>query len=281
MRAASTVIAIVLAVHAAAAGSRSYDDLAGHLEKLVEGPGPGGQRLDDDPPRFAFTPGGAAISPSKLADAESPIGDDTMASKTVGGTASDGKAAWVATDIEYPHMCGAMGCEKMTNPAGHAVALFDADEHAVAWSVDVVVAGTFSGDPVPGGAKVVLDTKVDRGAEQAVAVFKAALADPDALAKTIASRDDVVLFGSELDERYVGAAAVRATLKRWRLSFTVRDGIQAGVTPSKTTAWVAATVNAAKKGDKTPTHYRVFAIYDKQATSWQLVLLQFSSMNLL
>jgi hypothetical protein len=196
------------------------------------------------------------------------------------GKSADGKAQWVATDITYGFACGMEGCDKMIAPEVHGAALFDANRHAVAWSLGLVVTGsTTPGEKSPRikpGKLAPLHDGVDAGAEAAVAVFKGSIGDPEALAKTISDRKDTVMFGSELPERYVGATTVRATLRKWKLGFTVHDGIQSGVSASKTTAWVAANVDAAKKGDKKSTPYRVFAIYDKQGTSWQLVLLHFS-----
>jgi hypothetical protein len=120
--------------------------------------------------------------------------------------------------------------------------------------------------------------RVDPAAAEAVKRFRATLGDPAAFAKSISDRKDVVLFGSDLNERYVGGAAVRATLATWKLAFAIRDGVAAGVTASKTVAWVAAYVDARMAGKPTPSAvYLVSAVYEKHGTSWDIVLLQFSN----
>jgi hypothetical protein len=236
------------------------------------------------PPRFAFTASAAAVSPASFEDCATMLSDYATGMRdAVVGTSADGKSTWVATDIEYEFPCGMEGCDKMVAPRVHAAGLMDASGHAIAWHVGVVSLGGKNkwavkkpGKPI---APPVLATGIDAGAEEPAKLFKASLADPKALAKTISDRKDAVLLGSEAGERYVGGAAMRATLGRWKLGFTVRDGIQAGVAPSKTTAWVAANVDGAKAGDKKVAPYRVLAIYDKKGSEWQLVVLQFSTVS--
>lgn len=122
-----------------------------------------------------------------------------------------------------------------------------------------------------------LAKKIDAGAEDAVKVFEASIGDPVKLAATVSPRKDVVLYGSDLPERYVGGAAVKKQLLKWDLSLKVRDGIQAGVSKGKTVAWVAANVDARPvKVMALPTPYRLLAIYEKVGTSWQLVQASFS-----
>lgn len=116
------------------------------------------------------------------------------------------------------------------------------------------------------------------GAEDVVKVFEASLGDPKAFAATVSDRADVVLYGSELAERTVGGAKVKAKLSAWKLAFKVRDGIQAGVTKSRRVAWVAANVDATStKKPKNPSEpYRVLALYEKTGSEWKLVQAQFS-----
>lgn len=256
--------------------------LPDYFAALTAGTWPGGGEPEGTPPRFVFTPGGVVISPSSLGDASSSLSDFGFPEgSAVLGTAADGKTSWVAVDVGYGFPCGMEGCDKMIAPKVHGVALFDAPQHALAWSLGLVVAGSFKpGRPSPRiktVTPVVLATAIDRGAELAVARFKSSLGDTEALAKSVAERKDVVLYGSELAERFIGRDAVRAAIRKWKLGFTVRDGIQAGLSSSKTTAWVAVNVDAAKQRDAKSVPYRVFAVYDKVGADWQLVVLHFST----
>lgn len=116
-------------------------------------------------------------------------------------------------------------------------------------------------------------------AAEVVALFERSLAAPADLAASVSTRKDVVLYGSEMKERYVGGAKVRAQLKKWNLAFEVRDGIQAGVTSNKKVTWVAANVDGrpAKKPTARAIPYRVLFIYEQTGTNaWQLVQAHFS-----
>lgn len=50
----------------------------------------------------------------------------------------------------------------------------------------------------------------------------------------------------------------------------------AGVTTSKTVAWLVANVDAVRPGDKVATAYRLLAIYEKTGSTWRIVQLNFS-----
>src|SRR5262249_12609695 len=149
------------------------------------------------PPRFAFTITAAVVSPKTLeptatllSDYAGPTGDPVV------GTSADGKSAWVATDIIYMFPCGMEGCDKIIPPRVHASGLVDAPHHGVAWHVGEVDLGS-QRPPSPKRGKPVapaaLTTGIDAGAEEAVRLFRASLADPKALGKTVADRKDVVL----------------------------------------------------------------------------------------
>lgn len=242
----------------------------------MEGP------LQGTPPRFAFTPDGMQVSPDDFDEAGSlgDFGGPVDGAPVIIGKSADGKAAWIAVDLEYGFACGMEGCDKIRWPRAHVSAVFDDTGHAVTWHVGQVSALDDRKHPP---AKLVpkapdkLPDGIDAGAEDVVKLFKASSADPAALAKTVSDRKDAVLFGSEKPERYVGGAKIRAQLAKWGLGFAVRDGVQAGLSASKTVAWLAANVDAAKKGSKKTTPYRVSAIYEKTAAGWQLVVLHFSS----
>lgn len=258
------------------------DKLPAYFAALTAGNGPLVDDLDVSPPRFVFTPGKTVIAPESLQAAATPLSDyGVEAGGAVIGAAADGQTTWVAVDIGYRFPCGMPGCEKIIAPKVHGVALLDANQQPVAWSLGLVVVGnTKPGRPSPRIkpiTPVALATAIDAGAEAAVAVFKASLGDAETLATSVAERKDAVMYGSELAERFVGSDAVRATLRKWKLGFRVRDGIQAGRASSKTTAWVAANVDAASRVGRKSQAYRVFVIYDKLGTDWQLVVLHFST----
>lgn len=236
--------------------------------------------LQGTPPRFAFNDSEAKISQDDFLYTKVHLGDyGTPRAGAVIGRSADGKAAWIAVDVEYESACGMEGCDKVRWPRAHVSGVFDASGHAVAWHVGTVFAGSgpFFGTRRRVASPPEVPDGIDPGAGEVAKLFQASIADPVALAKTVSDRKDAVLLGSEEAEHYVGGAKVRAQLVRWNLGFTVRDGIQAGVAPSGTVAWVAANVDAAKKGSKTTTPYRVSAIYAKTAAGWQLVVLHFSS----
>lgn len=277
------IVACVLG--AAAAYGEPTKSPAQRFVEFTAGTQDGGIPLENaTPPRFAFTGRAAAVSPASFEDSSTMLSDYASgAGDAVVGVSGDGKSTWVATDIIYVFPCGMAGCDKIVPPRVHASGLLDASGHAIAWHVGVVSLGGPTkrevkklGKPI---TPVVLAAGIDAGAEEPAKLFKASLADPKALAKTISDRKDAVLVGSDAGERYVGGAAMRATLARWKLAFTVRDGIQAGMAPSKTTVWVAANVDGAKAGDKKSVPYRALAIYDKKGTEWQLVLLHFSTVT--
>ncbi|HEX7839645.1 MAG TPA: nuclear transport factor 2 family protein [Kofleriaceae bacterium] len=79
--------------------------------------------------------------------------------------------------------------------------------------------------------------------------------------------------GRELAERSEGAAQVRAQLERWKFAFKVRDGIRAGLTASKTVAWVAANVDAssARRPKDKPLPHRLLFVDEKTGATWKLV----------
>jgi hypothetical protein len=204
------------------------------------------------------------------------IGDDL---KHVLANAADGKSAWIAIDLGGPMMCGMGNCDKQWKAARakafkHATMLFDGARPMLVHFVDTVadaeVAKHLDAKPpeVPAG--------IAKDAEPVVAQLRGVLADPKAFAATVSDRADVVLYGSDPGERAVGGAAVRATWLKWGLALTARGGISAGVTASKTVAWVVLGVDARAKTDKRATPYTMSAIYEKQGSAWKLVQAHFS-----
>jgi hypothetical protein len=216
-----------------------------------------------------------------------PIGGAGMRSQlSWGGLAADKKSAWIATKPEELIIgCGAEPCSDpspMPEPERrHATALAEKvgeDWQITASHVSLIVTGKQQKKKLKQG---VVPSELERsvaGAEDVVKQLESTLGDPKRLAASVSARKDVVLFGSEPDERTTGGEAVRAQLLAWKLAFKVRDGIVAGKTASKTLAYVAANVDAkslARPKDK-PMPYRMFVIYEKTGAAWQIVLMHFS-----
>lgn len=268
----------------ASADSIDVENVVDRFVELTANSVPGGGVPENvNPPRFAFTGTGVAVSPKDMDASATNMSDFAGAyAPTVVALSGDKKSAWITTDVEYSFPCGMEGCEKMISPRTHVSGLVDATNHAVAWHVGVVRLAAEKppvkkrGKPI---APPAIKQGVDAGTEDVAKLFQTSMADPKALAKTVSDRKDAVLFGSELAERYASGAKIKATLLKWKLGFKVRDGVQAGLAPSKTTAWVAANVDAAKAGEKSATPYRAFAIYDKKGSDWQLVVLHFSTVT--
>jgi SnoaL-like protein len=214
---------------------------------------------------FAFDRAGALVG------ATGSLADHVLSDNPpqIVSNAIDGKATWIASEVALPPFSPT---ERPPNDA-RMTALFDGDAKGPLF--------VHLGED--GIEKPALPTKlerhVDAAAAAAVKKFEATLGDPTKFAKTVSDRNDVVLYGSEVKERYVGGAAVRATLRKWKLALTVRDGVIAGATTSKTVAWVAANVDAraAGKPKAAATPYRVTAIYELHGSSWDIVQLQFST----
>jgi len=233
-------------------------------------------------PGFGFTAEGLADKPSIDV-----LGSDlelaTIDPKsTVVAVAADGKAAWIATNLEEDDICGDETCPRHPKPSNwdHVTALFDGTGYQpLVFHVGKTITGKAQAAAMKSGVDydAVPGAKPPAGAADAVKVFESTIGDPKVLAATISTRKDVVLYGSELKERVIGGKKVAATLTKWNLSFKVRDGLRAGVTTSGTVAWVAANLDATsmkKKGGK-PTPYRALFIYEK-TSGWQLVQIHFS-----
>jgi hypothetical protein len=121
-----------------------------------------------------------------------------------------------------------------------------------------------------------METQIADDAKPVVEQFRQSIADPKAFAATISARNDVVLYGTEPTERFVGGAAARATLLKWAFAWTVHGGIRAGVTKSKAVAWIAADVDARSAKSKTSSPYRLTVVYEKTGTEWKIVQIHFS-----
>jgi len=230
-------------------------------------------------PPFAWLPASAGLPPEREA-MQDPMSVNPEPIDPVVAFSADGTTAWIAADLSYTSICGMGDCAKMARDVRrqrgfHVTAVFDGGKALVAHLATTIsdkdlAARVDTSDPDA------LPRKIDAGADDAVKLFEASLADAKALAQTVSDRADVVLLGSDGHERVVGGKQVRATLTRWGLSFKVRDGVIAGVNGSRSVAWVAANVDARGKKDKRATPYRALFVYEKLASGWQLVQLHFS-----
>lgn len=204
--------------------------------------------------------------------------------KLVVATSSDGKTAWFAADVKgviQRGECAPEPCRPNRDPALHVTGLVEHTGQAwtwTAWHVAAPVTAKRQASVLAAGTLPEVLPRAIAGAEGVVALFETTITESKTLAGTVSERPDVVLYGSEGAERYVGGAKVKAQLTKWGLSFKVRDGVQAGVTANKQVAWVAANVDARsikRPGDK-PTQYRVLFVYEKAGTAWKLVQAHFS-----
>ena len=229
--------------------------------------------------RFGFLPGGAWQADQPFDNMNGAAGG-VDARNVLVATAAGGDIAWVSADLDEYGYCGSCGLARGKPVAySHGTILLDKGPawHSVAW--DVTFTATDANQAKAAKAGIMppaLTKKIDAGAEAAEKLFEGSLADPTAFAATVSDRKDALLYGSNLAERYVGGAKVKAQLKAWNLKLALRDGVQAGAVGA-TIAWVAANVDAtALKSPKTPSSpYRLFAIYEKTGDSWKLVLANF------
>lgn len=209
-----------------------------------------------------------------------------VAEQIVVGQTADKQVAWVAGDAGRDESaCGSVHCSKVPPlvDVRHGVVLIEADAKAptgwrhVAWMYGKPVSAKEQA-AAGGKAPSPIATSIEPGAEDVAKLFETSLADPEALARSVSKRKDVVLYGSELAERTVGGAKVSTKLASWKLVLKPRDGIAAGLTTNKAVAWVAANLDATsrKKPAGKPTPYRVLFLYEKTRGAWQLVHAQFA-----
>lgn len=230
--------------------------------------------------RFGFDVEGTLVDAEPAEGGGAPM--HTEAAKRVFATASDKSVAWAAFDLKRWSGCDdAKACKgKPPFVTLHVAMLLEKQRtwgSSVFHYAEPFTQKAYNKARKEGKTLAPLGKKIDAGAEDVVKVFEASIGDPAKLAATVSPRKDVVLYGSDLPERYVGGAAVKKQLLQWDLSLKVRDGIQAGVSKGKTVAWVAANVDASPiKRKALPSPYRLLAIYEKVGASWQLVQASFS-----
>lgn len=270
MRALLLVLALATAAEAAPSITEMFDKLPPDPDASTQGPGP----------LFAFNPEAPVASPTvdhpNLAFSQF----EFALRWSVVGKAREGTASWMAADVDVWMPLTSEADDVPGRKADgfmHAMALVD-DGRWVMWHTGWT---SFRKQVRPTWVTTLgaVPERVGAGAEDVVTLAKQTLADPKLLAASFDDRKDVVLFGSERKERWSGPKDVRAKLLTWKLAFTVADGVQAGLTSSKTMAWVAANVDARKAGAPTAkaTRYRASMLYEKLDGVWKLVVLQFSS----
>jgi hypothetical protein len=200
---------------------------------------------------------------------------DNRLLNVVVGLAADVHVGWVAADTGMIFACGMEGCDKIlrdaareanVKPPFHHTALVD-DGKLLFLHIGATGKGVGQGS---------METQIADDAKPVVEQFQTSIADPKAFSATVSARKDVVLYGSEPTERFVGGPAVRAALTKWSLSLVVHGGIQAGVVKSKGVAWIAADVDARSAKSKTTSPYRLTVVYEKTGTEWKIVQLHFS-----
>ncbi|MFT3696847.1 MAG: nuclear transport factor 2 family protein [Kofleriaceae bacterium] len=193
------------------------------------------------------------------------------------GTATNDKdVGWIAADSGLVIVCGMEGCDKIyrdaareaeKKPPYHHTALVD---HG---TVLFIHSGA-TGKGVGFGAD--MDEAIDDGAKRAVSQFTQTIGTSESFASTVSTRKDVVMYGTEPNERFVGGAAVKAALKKWNLSLTVHGKLRAGVTKDKHVAWIAADVNARSVKGDTVNPYRLTVVYEADGATWSIVQIHFS-----
>jgi len=240
------------------------------------------------PPAFVFDTLTSSDENATLSEAIGTTADDVGVSprRSTVATSADGKVVWIAADLEGNMACGDESCLKKRGPDEwlRLTAVFDAGSFAKGEEGPAATALAWHlAKPVVGKADkptkmVQVTTKIRAGAEDVAKLFAATLPDPKALAATISDRKDVVLFGSDLRERYVGGKTAKRQLVKWQLAFMPSSGIQAGLAAGKTIAWAATLVKATSlaKPKAPAVEFRVFAIYEKTGAAWKIVALHFS-----
>lgn len=276
-RSAVVVVVASLVSSSAASAETPAEDIASTMSELamsMSDPPSLGPR----PPRMVIGDG-IEIAPESYVAVGGSWGEGGNGEHPTVGFAADGKSAWIAMDMAFRHLCGMPQC--MDDPpaeVAHGSALFEFTSsrwQPVVWDFARILkpkeqAAARRSPPPP------IERAIDPGAEIVARQFEAALGDPAALAASVSDRKDVVLFGSDRKERYTGGAAVRAQLLRWKLGYKVRDGVFAGLSTSKTVAWLVANVDAARPGSKAISTYRLFAIYEQAGDAWRIVQLNFA-----
>ena len=276
-----TVALVALLAAPAFAGDSAPSPAAADLGARLELIASKSLHAQFDTPKFAFTGNLSLEAPKSLDEATMGFPDIAKvdATKTL-AVAIDPETAVISTQVGEYSSCGKDGC-KTPDSWLRATAVFEkgaAGWQPLAWSITPSIPSSSQEEAIDDKINPDKLARELGGADDAVKVFEATIGDPKAFAGTISSRPEVVLLGSEMPERYVGAKA-KTQLGAWNFAFSVRDGVRAGLSKSGNVAWIAANVDAkpAKQKNARALPFRVFAVYEKIATTWKLVQLQFST----
>jgi hypothetical protein len=237
-----------------------------------------------DVPKFAFTGNLSLEQPANWGEATMGFPDNALADtgKTL-VVQTDPDTAVISTHLAEYASCPAAGCARAGEADSRlrAVAVFEkanGNWQPVAWAITHGIVSAAQQDAMEQG---IMPDKIGRntaGADEVAKQFETTAADPKAFAASFSDRKEVVMFGSELPERYVGAKA-KAQITSWNLAFKVRDGLRAGISKSGNLVWVAANVDATsvKNAKAKPIPFRMFTVYEKSAAGWKVVEVQFST----
>jgi hypothetical protein len=118
--------------------------------------------------------------------------------------------------------------------------------------------------------------KVTEQAEDAANRFKRGLADPGSWAEDLAKRGDAIVIGVSAGEVTRGKKAIASLWKKRAKSntrYATAGDVAAATTPDGKLAWV--TVPAVQfADDDDPLPLRLFAVYERTGSGWQLIALQ-------
>lgn len=254
-------------------------ELAQRLEAIVSK----SAHASADVPRFAFTGNLSLEQPANWGEATMGFPDNALAdaAKTV-VVQTDPDTAVISTHLSEFSSCPAAGCAKQAPDSTlRAVAVLEkanGNWQPIAWAITNPIQSAAQQDAMAQG---IMPDKIGRntaGADEIAKQFETTAADPKAFAASFSDRKEVVMFGSELPERYVGAKA-KGQITSWNFAFKVRDGLRAGISKSGNLAWVAANVDATsvKNAKMKPIPFRVFAVYEKSSAGWKVVEVEFST----
>jgi hypothetical protein len=273
--------ALALADSKAPATPSPISELTSRLEGITSK----STRPQLDVPKFALSDNVTFEQPANADEALTGFPETSVAdtNKTIVATAADPDTAWISTHLgEHFAACGKAGCAKEAPDSWlRATALFEKSNgtwQPVAWAITPAIPGTSQQEALDQNINPDAISRNTAGADEVAKLFEGSIGDPKKFAATFSDRKEVVMFGSELAERYVGKQA-KSQVTAWNFSFTVRDGVRAGTSKSGNVAWVAANVDA--KPVKSPKAkalpFRAFALYEKTGADWKLVSLQFST----
>ena len=286
MRLALTLLLLPLVANADGKKPRpafTVFEVTGDAELLAEH----NEEVSNTPPvRFKFDQEGNAYYPGSDEEDRHSRGR-AMPKKSTLAIAADQTSAWLAVDFEEHELFydGPQGyVSPVLHKEAHAVVLVERGKDSgtyivaahVAIALDAKTQAKVEKDPFPSA----MDEKVTAEAKPVADLFKTSIATPATLVATVSARADVVLYGSGVGERFVGGAAVKAQLQKWNLAMSATE-TRAELTSSKTVGWVATNVETRplKSPKAAPITYRVLAIYEQTAGTWQLVGLSFSLVN--